>query len=314
MSLGPRRGAKRREICHQRAPRQRVWRALDHLALSQAWRQLERAVCGAWETKESEVGDVGQSSAPKPLYSTHAARALPLVFSGREGMQLSCRPGAALLILGRWVAVRHGPLCARARLTLLRCGPGASPGSLACPTPSGSRAACPPRCDPAALALRKLRAYRAELRAVVRQHQPFAKLCEHVVRDVPWAAGELHGVLTDEAALGQLHEACEGAGVGQQQQALAIQVEAAHADQVLRVDLERVIPPERLEDGGSVLRVPVRGDQPWRLVVAPHSRLANQLFLVARIRHGLAAQHHLVVRLYTLPWCQAGLAVDTHAA
>ena len=144
MALVPRRGAKRREIRHQGAPRRRVRRALDDLALSQAWRQLERAVCGTWVARESEAGDYVQAPAPKPLYGTHAARALPLVFSGREGMQLSCGSGASLLILERWVAVKYGPLCARARLTLLRCGPGASPGSLACPTPSGSRGACPP--------------------------------------------------------------------------------------------------------------------------------------------------------------------------
>ena len=68
----PRRWAKRREIRHQGAPRRRVGRALDDLALSQASRQLERAVCGAWVAKDSEArrcaGRAGTSAEASPRH------------------------------------------------------------------------------------------------------------------------------------------------------------------------------------------------------------------------------------------------------
>ena len=109
------RRAKRREIRHQGAPRRRVGRALDDPALSQASRQLERAVCGAWVAKESEVGDVlrGRAPAPKPLHATHAARAPPSLCSTFPGPERasSSHPDQARHRTSRsggWG--KHGPL------------------------------------------------------------------------------------------------------------------------------------------------------------------------------------------------------------
>ena len=112
---------------------------------------------------------------------------------------------------------------------------------------------------------------------------------------------DAHAVAADPAVGGQLEPPGQGAVVGQQQQALAVQVEPAdadHAGQACR---------QLLEHRGAVLRVLVGGDQALGLVVAPQAGAVGGV-------HDSAADLHDVVGADEGGGVGDGLAVQADQA
>ena len=89
------------------------------------------------------------------------------------------------------------------------------------------------------------------------------ELVERLLRD---GAVRAHAVAAHPAGGGQLQVAGERAVVGEQQQALGVEVEPADGD-----DARQVL-GQRVEHGRAALRVAVRGDEALGLVVAPQPR------------------------------------------
>jgi len=99
----------------------------------------------------------------------------------------------------------------------------------------------------------------------------------------------------------QLQVPRQGAVVGKEEKALGVHVETAnrnHTGQMLR---------QRLEHGLASLRVPVRGDEAFRLVIAPQPRRLGRGQL-------LAVDQDAVAWAYVAGRARQHLAVDAHPA
>ena len=135
--------------------------------------------------------------------------------------------------------------------------------------------------DPGIVALAAVQPGLDRAIALAADRHPLGQRPEHLRRRI---AEHPHPVAPQPAIARQLQAPGQPAVIGQQQQPLGIQIQPPDADH------PRQARRQRLEHRRPVLRVPMRGHQPDRLVIAPQPcprRRINQL----------AVDHHEVVRL-----------------